>query len=106
MSESDDIDEAIEGAGETRADFAYRWTIRAIYAALIGAELGYLWSMWKNTPAGIETRAKARAQWVKIRDCEACARRRAFLKSRGRMMWEAIETVEGATTGDGSVGDV
>jgi hypothetical protein len=91
----------IDGPGESRADFAYQWTVRAIYAALIGAELAYLYSMWKDTPAGIEARAKLRARWAKLKDCEPCARRRQFLRDRGRMMWEAIETVEAAAAPEG-----
>lgn len=86
--------------GDSRADSVYRWTVRWLYVVLIGGELVYLWSVWKDTPAGVELRAKVAARAKKLKECEPCAKRRQFLKDRAHMLWQAHEAVEEAAASE------
>lgn len=85
---------------ESDADRAYEWTVRALYAALILGNLALIWESYKNTPSGIELRAKAAAWRQRVQNCEGCARRKKWLRAQtGRVIWEATEIVEEAQRG-------
>lgn len=80
---------------DSKADQAYEWGVRVLYAALIAGNLLLIWDAWKDTAAGIEFRAKMAARAERVRNCEGCARRReALRRATGRMMWDAAQTIE------------
>lgn len=84
-----------EADPESRAEQAYTWTVRIVYLALVVGNLALIYDTWKDSPAGIEWTARFRRRWQQLQDCEGCARRREMLRrARGRMMWDAVQTVE------------
>lgn len=89
----------LESEGETGIDRAYEWTVRVLYAALIAGNLLIAWDAWKDTPSGIELRAKVRARVTRVKDCADCRRRKAWLRDRAHMLWQATEIVEDAKEG-------
>ena len=86
------------------ADRAYEWTIRLLYAGLILGNALLVYDAWKESPSGIEWRARIRARVEKLRNCEGCARRREWLrKQTAHVLWEATEVVErAAAEGEGN----
>lgn len=88
-------------AEQSAADEAYEWAVRGLYAALIVANLLVAWEAWKDTPSGLEVRARVRARWVRLRSCSGCEARKAWLRDRAHMLWEATEIVEEAASGNG-----
>lgn len=72
-----------------------RWVTGAIWTLVIGGNLILAWDAWRDTEAGLAFRARMRDRFAKLKDCEPCARRRAFLKAKGRMLWDATRAVEG-----------
>lgn len=87
---------------ETVADRAYTWTVRLLYAGLIAGNLILIYDSWKDTPSGIEWRAKLRGLWTRARDCEGCARRREWINRQvGHVLWQATEIVEEAHAASG-----
>lgn len=80
----------------TGADRAYEWTMRLLYAALITAELALIWKAWSTTASGLEWQAKIKHRLAHVKDCQPCAKRRAWLRDRARMLWQATEIVEEA----------
>lgn len=82
---------------ESTADQAYEWFIRGLYAALILGNLLLIWDSYKDSPSGIELRARVGARWNQLKDCEGCARRREwFRKQAAHVLWDATEIVEEA----------
>jgi hypothetical protein len=81
---------------QTTADEAYEWAVRALYAALIVANLLVAWEAWKDTPSGLEARAKIRARLARLRACAGCEARKQWLHDRAHMLWQATEIVEEA----------
>jgi hypothetical protein len=81
---------------DEEAPSPYRWVVRGIYAALIGANLWIAFDWWRDTEGGraMLDRAKALAA-----ECEGCAQRKALLRrATARMHRQAQEIVEGADT--------
>lgn len=82
---------------ETAADTVYTWTVRLLYIGLIAGNLILIYDSWKDTPSGIEWRARVANRWLRIRDCQGCARRREWVNRQvGHVLWQATEIVEQA----------
>lgn len=79
------------GGGESPA---YTWTIRALYAVGLAANIYLIWTMVKDRPeTGIAiARWKARIAAVKSRleNCEGCAKRKAMVN---QVVYEAMQIV-------------
>jgi hypothetical protein len=85
---------------ESPAADAYEWGIRLLYGALILGNLLIVWDAWKDSPSGIEWRAKARARAGRLRDCPGCQRRKAWIRDRAHMLWQAEEIIEEARSAE------
>lgn len=97
----DDADTELASDGEGAPELVYRWTIRLMYLALIGANLYVLYDANRDSPPLVELRAKIGAKlaaWRKAaEECEGCAKRKAALAAAAnRVIYEATEIVEGA----------
>lgn len=91
------------------ADQAYEWTMRILYGVLIVGNVLIAFESWKDTPNGQAFRARV-SRWVagvraRANNCEGCAKRKAWLQAqRGRMMWDAVNTVERGPDWDATEG--
>lgn len=80
---------------DSRADRGYEWGVRLLYVALVAGNLLLLWDQLKDSPTGVEVRARWKARWAQVQDCEGCARRREWIHRQvGRVLWDATQTVE------------
>jgi len=94
----------LENEGSTAADEAYEWAVRALYSALIVANLLVAWEAWKDTPSGLEVRGRVKARLARLRACAGCEARKEWLRDRAHMLWQAGEIVEEAASGRDGVG--
>lgn len=75
----------------------YTWTIRALYAVGLAANVYLLYTMMKDQPEVQIAVARWKGRWArakaKLENCEGCAKRRAALN---RMLFQAQTIVEEA----------
>lgn len=83
------------------AEATYRWTIRAMYAGLLAANLYVLYDAYRDTVQMIELRAKVARLLERMRECEGCQRRKERLAAMvNRVHWEA-ETIKETAWAEG-----
>jgi hypothetical protein len=81
-------------AGQTGADVAYRWTVRALYAVAIGLNVWMLWDTVADEADTERFKQTARRWW------QTAARplhlEKIMKKETGPLLWEAERIVEEA----------
>ena len=84
--------------GEGRADIAYRWGIRLLYATAIALNVWVLWDQLADETEQAELRAKVEGWKNKI--LRPLHLEQQIQRETGPMIWEAMRIVE--ETDDGS----
>ena len=83
--------------GEGRADIAYRWTIRSLYAVAIALNVWVLWDQLADETEQAELKAKVEKWKNKI--LRPLHLEQQIQRETGPMIWEAMKIVEESEDG-------
>ena len=83
---------------ETRADTAYKWAVRVMYAGAVALNLWYLAEMYRETPEG--KRLLSRAEKLTHRWLKPWHERKHFRRMADEVVVEAWITVDQAAKGE------